>query len=258
LRLKIDETNAVEVESSYLDDGWLDHGYALTAHAAQGATVDRSFVLGSDELYREWGYTALSRHRHEARFYVVSPSSVERALPGLEPETDPVTSSVKAMLGPSRRKTLATDLLDKEAAARLSAQLADRDMHREETKNRIARLTGERDSLGFWQRAQKAEVDDLLERQREALERLTNPVPVSSQALEPYLSTDEPGVDRLEARETLNNPPPDITSAIGLRPPGFRERELWCRAAAELAGQPTAPEIPTDLAPTMYDTGMEL
>ena len=31
----------------------------LTAHRAQGATVDRAFVLGSDELYREWGYTAL-------------------------------------------------------------------------------------------------------------------------------------------------------------------------------------------------------
>jgi ATP-dependent exoDNAse (exonuclease V) alpha subunit len=44
-----------ELSSSYLDDGWVDHAYALTAHAAQGATVDRSFVLGSDELYREWG-----------------------------------------------------------------------------------------------------------------------------------------------------------------------------------------------------------
>jgi hypothetical protein len=29
-------------------------------------------VLGSDELYREWGYTALSRHRDEARFYVTA------------------------------------------------------------------------------------------------------------------------------------------------------------------------------------------
>src|SRR5206468_8812731 len=61
---------------------------SLTAHAAQGATVDRAFVLGSDALYREWGYTALSRHRHEARFYVVSPGSVERALPGLERQPD--------------------------------------------------------------------------------------------------------------------------------------------------------------------------
>jgi ATP-dependent exoDNAse (exonuclease V) alpha subunit len=33
----------------------LDHGYAVTAHRAQGATVDCAFVLGSDELYREWG-----------------------------------------------------------------------------------------------------------------------------------------------------------------------------------------------------------
>jgi hypothetical protein len=42
------------IDSTYLDEGWLDHAYALAAHAAQGATVDRSFVLGSDELYREW------------------------------------------------------------------------------------------------------------------------------------------------------------------------------------------------------------
>ena len=55
---------------AYARGGSLDHGYALTAHLAQGATVDRAFVLGSDELYREWGYTALSRHRAEARFYV--------------------------------------------------------------------------------------------------------------------------------------------------------------------------------------------
>jgi ATP-dependent exoDNAse (exonuclease V) alpha subunit len=75
--------------SQYLDDGWLDHAYALTAHAAQGATVDRSFVLGSDELYREWGYTALSRHRDQARFYIVSPGSVERALPVSNPRTTP-------------------------------------------------------------------------------------------------------------------------------------------------------------------------
>ena len=41
-----------------------------------------------DELYREWGYTALTRHREEARFYVVSTGTAERALPGLEPEED--------------------------------------------------------------------------------------------------------------------------------------------------------------------------
>ena len=33
-------------------------------------------MLGSDELYREWGYTALSRHRHSARFYVTAATRV--------------------------------------------------------------------------------------------------------------------------------------------------------------------------------------
>ena len=65
----------VDLDAAYLEHGHLDHGYALTAHAAQGATVDRAFVLGSDDLYREWGYTALTRHRDEARFYLVRPAA---------------------------------------------------------------------------------------------------------------------------------------------------------------------------------------
>jgi ATP-dependent exoDNAse (exonuclease V) alpha subunit len=109
LQLRTGPDQVHDLDATYVDDGWLDHGYALTAHAAQGATVDRAFVLGSDDLYREWGYTALSRHRHEARFYVVSPGSVERALPGLERQPDPIAEDVVEMLSPSRRKELAHD-----------------------------------------------------------------------------------------------------------------------------------------------------
>ena len=48
----------------------LDHAYALTGHAAQGATVDRAFVLLRDEgALREWGYVACSRARTETRLY---------------------------------------------------------------------------------------------------------------------------------------------------------------------------------------------
>src|SRR5206468_2540367 len=68
----------------YVRDGHLEHGYAVTAHRAQGATVDRAFVLGSDELYREWGYTALSRHREEARYYVNDGDDLQPRLPNLD------------------------------------------------------------------------------------------------------------------------------------------------------------------------------
>lgn len=72
------------LSAGYLQDGHLDHGYAITAHRAQGATIDRAFVLGSDELYREWGYTALSRHREEARYYVNCGDDLQPPLPGLD------------------------------------------------------------------------------------------------------------------------------------------------------------------------------
>ena len=35
----------------------------MTCHVAQGATVDRAFVLADGRLCREWGYTALTRGR---------------------------------------------------------------------------------------------------------------------------------------------------------------------------------------------------
>lgn len=65
------QQRTVTLPAGYLDAGHLTHGYAITAHKAQGATTDRAFVLGSDALYREWGYVALSRARADSRLYLV-------------------------------------------------------------------------------------------------------------------------------------------------------------------------------------------
>ena len=46
-------------------------GYAVTGHVAQGLTTDRTFVLGTDRLFREWGYVAMSRGRLSNRMYAV-------------------------------------------------------------------------------------------------------------------------------------------------------------------------------------------
>lgn len=62
----------VELPARYLNAGHLNHAYAMTAHKAQGATVEQAWVLGSDACYREWAYVALSRARAGTRLYLVS------------------------------------------------------------------------------------------------------------------------------------------------------------------------------------------
>ena len=65
LDVELDGGKKVTLDERYLDAGRLDHGYAITAHRAQGATVDRTFVLGSDEAYADlgtyWGHVAPTR-----------------------------------------------------------------------------------------------------------------------------------------------------------------------------------------------------
>jgi len=110
LTIQPDDGEPTTLDAAYLDAGHLDHAYATTAHALQGASVDHAFVLGSEDLYREWGYTALTRHRQEAHFYLHSEAQETRPLPGLEPESDPVAEALQSLLARSRAKTLALDL----------------------------------------------------------------------------------------------------------------------------------------------------
>lgn len=72
MRVRTDDGHEVEVPADYLRDN-MTHGYALTGHKAQGVTTDKTFILGGEDLYREWGYTALSRGVSENRMYILTP-----------------------------------------------------------------------------------------------------------------------------------------------------------------------------------------
>ncbi|MGH9077087.1 MAG: MobF family relaxase [Acidimicrobiales bacterium] len=92
---------SVVVPYEYAEAGHLGHGYATTIHKAQGITVDRALVLGSDRLYREAGYTALSRARDRTDLYHVAPHPAR-----WEPNLDP-TDHLASLLGRSHAQHLA-------------------------------------------------------------------------------------------------------------------------------------------------------
>jgi len=47
-----------------------DHGYAVTIHKSQGATVDQAYVLATRSMDRHLAYVAMTRHRDDMRLFV--------------------------------------------------------------------------------------------------------------------------------------------------------------------------------------------
>ena len=68
LWLRVDGRDAeVIVDTRFYRD--LDYGYAATVHKAQGATVDRTYLLATAHYDRHTAYVALSRHREAATLF---------------------------------------------------------------------------------------------------------------------------------------------------------------------------------------------
>jgi conjugative relaxase-like TrwC/TraI family protein len=104
----------VRLDASYLrqttahGDPVLAHGYAVTGHVAQGMTVREALVLATDEMYREWAYTALSRGTDANRLYLVDgePSIRDEIAPQARRDID---DELIASLRRSRRQSMAHD-----------------------------------------------------------------------------------------------------------------------------------------------------
>ena len=180
----------------YLHAGHVVHGYAITGHKAQGLTVDHTFVLGSDSLYREWGYVALSRGRQTNRLYLHADTAAHRCelgeldLHGHAPNTDPVgrvagrLAASRAQLPVSdtlgaRWRRLETFLSAREVRSRphTSAELDRMRVEREHVTRRIAELERQRDrwvapALRSRTRDDRRRIVAELDRQIGRLERL--------------------------------------------------------------------------------------
>ncbi|HEY5134406.1 MAG TPA: MobF family relaxase [Candidatus Nanopelagicales bacterium] len=86
----------------------LTHGYAMTAHKAQGQTVGVTLVAGSAALTRETSYTALSRGRATNHLYLAPDAALDPADEVAQAWiTDHALTDTSRHLRVSRRQTLA-------------------------------------------------------------------------------------------------------------------------------------------------------
>lgn len=58
----LDDDRAITIDTNAYR--FIDHGYAVTIHKSQGATVDAAYVLGSRSIDEHLAYVAMTRHRH--------------------------------------------------------------------------------------------------------------------------------------------------------------------------------------------------
>jgi hypothetical protein len=69
MRVAQDGQQQREVAFNIHDYGSLEYGYAVTVHKAQGANVDRVFVLATPGMDRHLAYVGMTRHREAATLY---------------------------------------------------------------------------------------------------------------------------------------------------------------------------------------------
>ncbi|HEX8083359.1 MAG TPA: MobF family relaxase [Solirubrobacteraceae bacterium] len=257
LTVRLDNGRSALLDAGYLEHGHLDHGYAATAHKAQGATVTAAFVLGSDDLYREWGYTALTRHRDDARFYVVSPTRTERPLPGLEPATDPVDDRLTKTLTHSRAKSLAIDAREQTSVEETSELVDRHQLLRDEldetrctetrarealadAEQRLRQLEHERDRLPFWQRNRRQALDQHIRGHRHALEHWNTRAAHLADAC--HLANDHLQV-------FVERHGPDIANTIDVAHDSHATPAHRPAETLELPAAPPPPDVGIDLGP---------
>src|ERR1019366_8450400 len=140
LKLRTDTGALRSISASYATEH-LEHGYAHTGHAAQGATVDRAFVLLPNRgALQEWGYVALSRARTETRLYL-SDQECEREAHGHEQNGRDLSERVARTLTTSASEPLAFDQAQPrlDSTPRLLAQQHEHlDELRRQTEQRLA------------------------------------------------------------------------------------------------------------------------
>ncbi len=275
----IDTARQVGVDAGYLRsvnprDGGpaLEHGYAATTYQAQGATVDRAYVMADSSMARQEFYVAASRSREETYFYATPEVQSERREIG--PRSADERKGLEHIAEAARRDGAQVAAHDKALRERLQP-LSTAELHARrqelwseagaERANEESRHTLSQDIAGADRRLDRiredaARISELPRRQRKPeLERLQTQADRESRNADrceaelrelPPVAHDARAeaavVDRLLAQReratiaALRIAPPDhVVKELGERPDGFIEARSWDLAARRIEGYRT-------------------
>ncbi len=261
----------------------VDHGYAVTLHKSQGATVDRAYVLASGGMDQHLAYVAMTRHRDEATLYA-----------GHDDFRD--EQHLVARLSRARPKMLTLDFMERRGFDTPSAWIEDtrallaRGRDRVETSaaaaaaSAAALLARGRDRLAaVWERAEQAYelvVDFAAQESAErTFQERKDATAATAKTAAILAAADRPAERPPAASTTVQATPPDAARTVmaALRAPeptGAAQAAPWdagltpmaarlagyqarkdaeaavARAAAEIAARPATTPDPATPAPT--------
>ncbi len=257
--------------ADYLDAGHVKHGYAITGHKAQGLTCDHTYTLGTETLYREWGYVAMSRGRLSNQLYHGPAVADDGALHRHVHVVDDEVASLTSRLRRTRAEVSVSPELVEVAAAwqEIDAQIQGIDFHRRlellryrdpleheraSLGSEVERLRRrlEQEGSGFPRRRRRKLVEEL-ERELELTvarlaaveDRLASVraamagIPDNRELQEMYDRRDQLDAQlRREAdarvRGFRSDPPPCLVKALGPSPAEGWSRERWEAMAARI------------------------
>jgi ATP-dependent exoDNAse (exonuclease V) alpha subunit len=110
LRMTADDGTTVTIPFTYASAEHLTHGYAMTIHKAEGATVAVALVLVDETMTREQLYTGLSRGQQQNVIHISMGDLRAEIAHMLETEHDPVQSLI-GIIGRTDARELAIERL---------------------------------------------------------------------------------------------------------------------------------------------------
>jgi len=228
LRVLTDDGAAVGLPAEYLENA--HHGYAITGHISQGATVDRSFLLATPERGgAEWAYVASTRQRVDLAVFVV------------HHEPEHLEAAQARSWGRSDAKHLALDVAQGDAGDDAVAA-AGGQLERLLPERFVARLRDLRERRD----RSRAEA-------RSATGAIRTLAGLEAQRLGEELRAVDASASGWAARSEVVRPLVHIRAVLGPRPAPTSERVVWDRVVSAVAAyrhiHSISPDEPTLLGP---------